>query len=175
MMRRAAVLSLGLLMALSACAETPPPEVSSAAAETIEAAPEEAAPEEPAIEEPAPVDRATTDGAAADGAAAEETPVSATEINDARLAVAEALTNARLTRAALLQEAMALAPDNPRWPVLADRAERLKRLEADLVATRDDLRAARAPDSTAAVARRSVMRAQAASTRLRALTARFGQ
>lgn len=96
-------------------------------------------------------------------------------LSDARLAVAEALTEARLTRAALLQEAMALPPDNPRRPALADRAERLKRLEDDLVAVQRDLQAARAPDTPAEVAERSVRQAQAAATRLRALTGRLGQ
>jgi hypothetical protein len=128
---------------VAGCAESTPPPAASAAA---------------AVSGSETLDQARTAETAADIAAA-------------RLAVAEALTEARALRARLLEDAMAAPAGSPLAPTLADRAERLKRMEDDLAAAQADLQAARAPDTPAEVARRSVRQAQAAAQRLSAMTA----
>lgn len=68
-------------------------------------------------------------------------------VTEARLALANALIAARATRIALYNRAMALPPDSPLRPTLADRADRLKRAERRATEAQAALHARPSPET----------------------------
>lgn len=71
-----------------------------------------------------------------------EAPSPDAAVTDARLALAGALIEARTARITLYHRAMALPSDSPLRPTLADRADRLKRAEAEASAAQQALHTA---------------------------------